>query len=402
MTYNKIVKYIEENLPKCLRERTEDCIDEEIYGVPHPYTVPSVNHFEELYYWDTYFVNQIFKFNDQYLKMKNNTDNILYMIDRFGHMGNSNRTFHMRTSQPPFSSEMVKDVYWHFKDKAWLKNAFETLKKEYKFWMNERITDIALNQYGCTFEEKDIHILSEGFVERLGYRPDMSEYDMTRQYLICCESGWDLNYRWGMEAYQYVQVELNSILYGFEKNMERFSKELELGEEEVWSKRAETRKKLMNKYLLAGDGIFYDYSLRTGERGIFTDASIYPLFFGLANEEQAASLAEHIKRLETDFGITVCEDFEIKGTFQWAYPNVWPCIQYLAVMGFDKYGYKEIAQRIARKYIKLVENVFEDTGELWEKYNGVEGSHLAVGSYQTTMIGWTAGTYLKLNEYLNN
>lgn len=399
-TEQKIEQYIEENLPKCTRIRKEDDMKIQLYGLPYPYTVPSVNHFDELYYWDTYFLNQIFKFNGQWEQMKNNVDNILYMIERFGYMGNSNRAWHLKTSQPPFSSEMVKDVYEHYADKLWLEKAYQTLKKEYKFWMTERITEIGLNQYGCKFEEEDIHPHANCLIDRLGYRPDMSEYDMARQYLICCESGFDLCYRWGMEGYSYVQVDLNSLLYGFEKNMEYFSKEIASGEENIWLERAETRKELMNRYMLGEDNIFYDYSLKTKKLGIFTTASIYPLCFGLANEKQAKAVAENISRIELEHGVTICEKHDVKGLYQWAYPNAWPCMQYIAVFGFEKYGYTDIALRLAKKYADMVEKVFEETGELWEKYNALEGNNKPVASGQSTMLGWTAGTYLSVIHFM--
>jgi len=400
MTSEKIKRYIEENLPKCIRERKEDNLAEELYGLPYPYTVPSVNSFDELYYWDTYFLNKIYQFTEPKAQMRNNVDNMLYMVERFGHMGNSNRTYHIKISQPPLLSEMVKDVYNSFADKQWLKKAYETLKKEYTFWVTERMTEIGLNQYGCSLKEEDVPVLAEGFSERLGYRPDMTEYDMARQYLICCEAGLDLCYRWGMEGHSYVQVDLNSILYGIEKNMEYFSDELGTGESELWRDRAKKRKKLMNEFLLSEDKLFYDYSLKTKELGMFNDACVYPLFFGLANQEQAKAALENLGRIETDHGITVCEKHDVKGVFQWAYPNAWPCIQYFTVFGLERYGYTDAAVRIGKKYINMLETVFEETGELWEKYNAVEGNNKPVSNSQTTMLGWTAGTYLSISRYL--
>ena len=57
------------------------------------------------------------------------------------------------------------------------------------------------------------------------------------------------------------------------------------------------------------------------------------------------------------------------------------------------YGYTEDAERIARKYIKLIEKNITETGNLWEKYNG----HTAVNTNEeydaAKMLGWTAGVY---------
>ena len=132
-TKRKIEKYIEETLPVCTRERKEDDLEVKLYGLPYPYSVPSAGHFDELYYWDTYFLNMMFRFNGQWHQMKNNADDMLYMVERFGYMGNSNRMWHLKTSQPPFLSEIVKEVYQHYNDKDWLGKAYKTLQKESAF-----------------------------------------------------------------------------------------------------------------------------------------------------------------------------------------------------------------------------------------------------------------------------
>ena len=52
--------------------------------------------------------------------------------------------------------------------------------------------------------------------------------------------------------------------------------------------------------------------------------------------------------------------------------------------------------RIAKKYVDLVENVYEETHNLWEKYNVIEGSCNAASSLKTPpMLGWTAGCYIE-------
>lgn len=400
-TKRKIEKYIEETLPVCTRERKEDDLEVKLYGLPYPYSVPSAGHFDELYYWDTYFLNMMFRFNGQWHQMKNNADDMLYMVERFGYMGNSNRMWHLKTSQPPFLSEIVKEVYQHYNDKDWLGKAYKTLQKEYKFWMTKRKTEIGLNQYGCMLEEKDVESSSTHLPYRVGYAPEgVSKYELARQYLIACESGWDMCYRWGFEAHMYAQVDLNSILYGFEKNMEYFAEELGFEESAKWSRRAEKRRKLMNKYMLANNSVFYDYSMRTKELGIFTSASVFPLYFGLATEKQAQAFAENVTRIEEEYGVTICEKHEIKGNYQWAYPNAWPCMQHLVVFGLERYGYTDIALRIGKKYVGMVEKIFEETGELWEKYNAVNGTHKSLGNDASIMLGWTAGTYLTIKNFI--
>ena len=76
---------------------------------------------------------------------------------------------------------------------------------------------------------------------------------------------------------------------------------------------------------------------------------------------------------------------------------------YFTNKGLDKYGYREEAHRIANKYVTLVDKVFAETGNLWEKYNVVEGNINVSNEYKMpAMMGWSAGTYLAALEYLKN
>ena len=125
----------------------------------------------------------------------------------------------------------------------------------------------------------------------------------------------------------------------------------------------------------------------------------YPMYAGLATEEQAQAAVEMLPRLEEAFGVVTCEKNSVKGNFQWNYPNGWACLQYIMVIALDRYGFYEEARRIAGKYIQLVEQAFEETGNLWEKYNVVEGNaNVVTEEKMPPMMGWTAGVYLALQE----
>ena len=65
------------------------------------------------------------------------------------------------------------------------------------------------------------------------------------------------------------------------------------------------------------------------------------------------------------------------------------------IEGLRRYGYHEEARRIAQKYALMVERNFEETGNIWEHYNTVNGkvSVTKEKSNQITMMGWSAGVY---------
>ena len=56
-----------------------------LLGLPHPYTVPCAGEtFQELYYWDTYFINEGLLRDGRLDLARNNVDDLLSLVDRFG------------------------------------------------------------------------------------------------------------------------------------------------------------------------------------------------------------------------------------------------------------------------------------------------------------------------------
>ncbi len=397
----QVLDYISSNWDSCIKINTADSGN--LIGLPYPYTVPAVGYFDEMYYWDTYFTNKGLEIDGRYEQVKNNTDNMLYLVDKYGFMPNGNRTYYLSRSQPPFLSLMVRDVYEHYGDKEWLTRAYKSLETEYKFWTEKRGSEIGLNHYDYDSSAYSYDLVS-GYIKRIGHKPKgYTNEEIAREYGAVCESGWDANPRFGFETYNSAAVDLNSLLYMLEDNMAFFASELKNGESEKWTQRAADRKALMIKYMENDDGLLMDYNFVSQKQSdVFSVASIYPLFAGLADEKHAKAVVENLDRLEREYGILTCEENNVDGTFQWDAPNGWACLQYITIIGLDRYGYKEEAKRIAEKYVLLVEKSYTETANLWEKYNVVEGNVNVAGEYDMpAMMGWSAGTYLAALEYLN-
>ena len=402
---NRVETYIASHWDECVREIREN--QGETIGLPYPYAIPAVGHFEELFYWDTYFLNKGLELSGRRLLAKCNVDNMLYLVNKYGYMQNANKTYYLRNqvSQPPFLSEMVRDVYGYYQDSVWLFGAYHILKKEYRFWMTERLSANGLNFYsGRLADPESTSLIAESFRERVGNVDGLSEEDAALHSICCWESGWDMSPRWNFHGPDYNTVDQNSLLYLMEKNMAYFASELANGEEQIWCDRAEKRKKLMECYLKTPDGTWMDYNYKTGKHsGIFSCVSLYPLFTRLAEPEYAQLMAENLNRLECRWGLAACEKNDAPGVYQWNYPNGWACQQYLAVVGFQNYGMTEIALRLARKYTELVEKCFDETENLWEKYNVVEGNvnicQEGTGK-MPAMMGWSAGTYLAMKRFI--
>lgn len=395
-----VKSFIRANWGKCVKHNQKS--DGTFIGMPYPYTVPAVGCFDEMYYWDTYFTNIGLMICGNYELAKNNVDNMFYLIDKYGFMPNGNRTYYLKNSQPPFLSCMVRDLYNHYKDRVWLSAAYDILEREYVFWQTKRMSKIGLNHYDWNFAAEE-EGLSKSFAQRVGIAPNIENYKLARHTVASCESGWDMNPRWGYECYNFAPPDLNSLMFMFERNMEFFGSELNKSGHDKWNKRAERRRRLMLDKMDDGSGVLLDYNFETGELSrVFSAASFFPMFAGLADKRGAEALVKQLYRLEADYGILTCEKNNTEGTYQWDYPNGWACLQYVVAAGLDRYGYKDDAKRIAEKYIKLADKVFAETNNLWEKYNVADGTLDVAGEYeQPAMMGWSAGVYLAADEYIN-
>ena len=139
----------------------------------------------------------------------------------------------------------------------------------------------------------------------------------------------------------------------------------------------------------------YDF-VKKEHTPILSLATLYPLYFGIANEMQAAQIAAIVeKQLVFDgaVGTTTVNTGE-----QWDYPNGWAPLQWITVIGLAKYGHKELAYEIADRWLKLNEKVFQEEGKMMEKYNVVDTTLLGGGGAYKNQdgFGWTNGVLLKL------
>lgn len=394
MTLNE---YIEKNLPLSIRYQPEDT--ESLFGLPYPYLIPSVKGmFQEMYYWDTYFANTGLILRGDLQQVKNNIEDLLHMIDRFGFVLNGSNKYFLYNSQPPVLALMVREYYDQVQDKDFLARAYSRLKIEHEFWMTRRNSDIGLNRYDCD-------PLPEGFIQHSGQsakarigleQAGLTIEDYARANHAAGESGWDFTPRMGLEVYNYAALDLNSWLYAQEDQLAFFAGELALADEEaMWIRARDTRAQRMRQYMKGGDGLFYDYYIPTGVLSPLAGAATYyPLYVGMATAEEAAAAQKALPRVEEAFGIACVEKCDVPGNYQWGHPNGWPPTQRIVVDGLLRYGYREDALRIAQKYVTLVRQCFDQTGHLWEKYNVVKGNAEVVDEYQMpTMLGWTFGVY---------
>ena len=395
-----LLDFIHENFPHSVMMNLED--EGNRFGLPYPYTVPSPGDiFDCMFYWDTHFTNVGLIADGQIQQAIYNTDNIRHMIQRFGYMPNSSKSHHLGQSQPPVYYRMVSDIFDVTGDIQWLESHYDTIAREYDFWMNSRLSPNGLNHYGNAsrvYSEDEIH-------KRFAYAKsrfsgfDSDDFDemksAVRTVAVLCESGWDCCYRFEMKGFEYNPVDLNALLYGLETTMSKFSLILNRGEESHWQMRATIRESKMDQWLFSKElGFYLDWNfVEMHHSPVVSVASLFPLYVGLLhNSESILKILKEQMLLPYGVACTVKPKHGL--TLQWEYPKIWAPLQYIAYCACIAGNQPDLARDIAKRYCDLLEKNFAHTGNLWEKYNGITGTVDNAEYNAPPMLGWTAGSYL--------
>ncbi len=400
-----VLKYIKSHWKNTVRHITEDI--DTLLGLPYPYTVPCQIEpsMQNFFYWDTYFTNAGLLRQGFHELAKNNTDNLLYEVERHGYVPNGNRTYFLDRSQPPYLSLIVRQVFENCGDVRWLKSAFETWKKEYAFWMEKRMTPIGLNRHFHHATDDELIAFWEDVRDRLIFKPKNREeiLPISNQYLTEAETGWDFTPRFERHCADFVPVDLNCLLFMSEMNAAFFCEIVGSDDKISWLQRAEKRKQLVSQYCWNEEkGLYYDYDfIHHRYSQIASLATFLPLWANVASTAQAESVMNNLGRFEYDYGVSACENSYQTITYQWDFPNGWPPLFYITIAGLKNYGFIEQAWQIAEKYLKVLIKNFKETGSLWEKYNVVDGSIQVKNEYQMpAMMGWTAGVFVYCAEFI--
>ena len=380
-------QYIADYWPRLTRYQPKD--NDSLIGLPKSYLVPAYEEghefdFNELYYWDSYFMVQGMLDKSHKDLVLGILEDLVNLFERFKIIPNASRTYLMGRSQPPILSSFILDVYKAYNlDKKWLAKHMKVAQAEYQtVWMgkvkpNSRLVHEGLSRY------YDINYLN-----------DLAE----------TESGWDFTPRFNHHILNYLPVDLNSLLYKYEMD---FAEAAQIAgnkpEAAEWKKQAERRKHVMDKLMWSDlRGLYYDYNYVKKRRGsVASLASYYPMWAGLASEHQAAKLVSSLRKFEEKGGLTTTDAPQVGQLLpgatpaQWAYPNGWAPLHFIAVKGLQRYGYHDDARRIALKWVKTNLDWFNRHGVFLEKYNVAQpGKPPAKGMYPSqTGFGWTNAVF---------
>jgi alpha,alpha-trehalase len=398
--------------------------------LPKPYVVPG-GRFNEMYGWDSYFI-QVGLLRDGNVELaKDMADNFLYQVKNYGKVLNANRTYYLNRSQPPFLTQMVLGVYAKTHDRKWLEEALPSVLKCYQLWSTEpHLTpETGLARYWDFGEgpapevlsaEKDKQGRTHYELVRDYFRThEVNDYRLNQYYdkktdqltmlfykgdRSMRESGFDPSNRFGpfnIDIIHYNPVCLNSLLYLMEIQTAEILIDLDRKPEAAsWQAKAETRARLINKLMWdEKDGLYYDYDFadeRVRHYPFLT--TFYPLWAGIASKEQAARVVRNLPIFEKEGGLQTST--HVSGN-QWDSPFGWAPLEMIAVEGLRRYGYNNDAERISLKFLSLVKSEYERTGYIVEKYDVVNGGssvsaiHFGYSANQVG-FGWTNAAFLEL------
>lgn len=380
-------EYIHKFWPRLTRTHLKD--DESLLGLPKPYLVPAHEEghefdFNELYYWDSYFMVQGLLDDDHKELTMGILEDLISLFKQYKIIPNASRTYLTGRSQPPFLTTFIFDLYQRYtlSDK-WLKNNIAVAKEEYEVvWMgtskpNARQVYRGLSRY---YDINYIHDLAEA------------------------ESGWDLTPRFNRKALDHLPVDLNALLYKYETDFARAARILGNTREAVkWEHAAKLRAITMHELMWdESRSLFYDFNYVKKKKGTVSSlASYYPMWAGMVTDKQAKKLVNSLRRFEQKGGLSTTDSMPL-GQFvmgsvptQWAYPNGWAPLQLLVIRGLQRYGYHEDADRIAHKWLRTNLDWYKKHGVFLEKYNVVSPEKPPVkGVYPSqTGFGWTNSVF---------
>jgi alpha,alpha-trehalase len=414
---NSLKEHIDNLWPVLTREPQDHIAWSSLLALPQSYIVPG-GRFGEAYYWDSYFTMLGLAESGREDLLKCMADNFAWMIERYGHIPNGNRTYYLSRSQPPVFALMVE--LFEEDGVRGARRYLEHLKLEYSFWMDGAESLIPNQAYRHVVRLPDGSLLNRYWDDRDTPRDESWREDVEtarhsgrppnevyRDLRAGAASGWDYSSRWlrditrlaSIRTTQFIPIDLNAFLFKLENTIANISAlNGDRQSETLFRQKASQRRAAVTRYLWDDEaGCFRDYDWRREEMALFSAASIAALYVGMASHEQADSLADAVRaRLLTPGGILATE---YESGEQWDAPNGWAPLQWMAVQGFKMYGHDALADEIAVSWLQTVNQVYQTQHKIVEKYHIATNTPREGGGGEYPLqdgFGWTNGVVRRL------
>ncbi|XP_013595233.1 PREDICTED: trehalase-like isoform X1 [Brassica oleracea var. oleracea] len=432
---------------KTLCYRVSDSVRESpdrhtLLPLPEPVIIPG-SRFKEVYYWDSYWVIKGLMTSKMFTTAKGIVTNLMSLVETYGYALNGARAYYTNRSQPPLLSSMVYEIYNATQDEELVRKAIPVLLKEYEFWNSGKHKVVIRNASG------NDHMLSRYYAMWNMPRPESYVFDQEsasafsntvekqrflRDIATAAETGCDFSTRWmrdppnfaTMATTSVVPVDLNVFLLKMELDIafmmdicgdkngsERFVKASEAREKAFetvfWNEKAGQ----WLDYWLSSDGDEPEtWKAENQNTNVFA-SNFAPIWissfnsgtFYLCNNVDENLVKKVVKALKNSGLIApagILTSLKNSGQ-QWDYPNGWAPQQEIIVTGLARSGVKEakeIAEEIARRWIRSSYSVYNTSGSIHEKLNVAEfGEYGGGGEYKPqTGFGWSNGVILAFLE----
>ncbi len=414
-----------EKILSVIINKAQQRMHKNIINMPYSFIVPNTSKFTHVYYWDTFFMFRGLIDTKRSSLLKSMVNNFSYIYNKYGIIPNFNSPASIGRSQPPLLTSMILDTYYGYYYKYKKLNPVQKALfdfDQYTIWLG-KMAEVAKREYRHVWTDHGGY-----FHHRVkGYK--LSKYgdrDIGYAHSAELESGWDFTSRFANRCDEYLPIDLNVFLYKYERDFVKIAEIIGPTDDKAYWKELQNKRKIeINKLMWSKTkGFFFDYDYRKKKRSAFYSlAGFTPLWAGLATPDQAKKMVKHLKKFETDHGlaITALESLakeadlssvqpryrsaieDVLKPKQWDYPNIWPPLEYLTVVGLLKYGYISDAVRIMKKSLTTQAKVYRKYKTFFEKIDGLKGDKTGNYHYENQSgFGWTNAIFYRYVQILDS
>jgi alpha,alpha-trehalase len=323
--------------------------------LPHPYSSArgSTTIFPEMSAWDTHFINLALLEHGRYDLVLNHILNYLFEIERYGFVPNGNRTSSSTRSQTPVFPNSIWSYYQATGQRDILHRAYPLLF-----------------QFQTDREREDTGTISQPAAKPSPVYP--AKPNTSNDFTTLLD----------VDIHQGTPLITSCALVQYARVLSWMAQELgERTEALRWQMEAKERAQRIQDLCWNEEaGFFFEYDYEKQQQLPYWSLCAYwTLWAAIATEEQSQRLAAHLTRFEQPYGLSVTDKLYASPHtqfewVQWGYPTGWAPLHIITVNGLDAYGHHEEARRVAEKFVTLQLKVFQETENLYEKYNVVDGN----------------------------
>jgi alpha,alpha-trehalase len=345
--------------------------------------------YQEMFPFDTAFMNYALLAHQRFDRARDHIRNYLFQIERYGYMPNANHPRGLTRSQPPFIPTTIWLYYPATRNRDLLYQAYPLLKREYLHYWNASHHQTPIGLATCR---------------------DLGDPSISPALAAEAETGMDWMPIYDGDVRRCAPLALNCLLVRYARVLAMMAKEIGLpSEARRFAERADKRTALIRQYCWNENaGLFFEYDFVAGRQlPYISECAWWTMWAGVASRRQAERLAGNLHLLEERYGLSVTDkaypdphpatayllqdgdgkqsilDFVSseapdfiggRGPLMWMYPAGWATTQIICCAGLDAYGYSHAANRISGRFLSVVIEQYQKTGQLWEKYNVVDGA----------------------------